>query len=153
MKDKKTIPPFPFTEEGEDIPISHLIRIVEHSFGHTVRENLEKSGIPRAFGPVLTELSRYEGLSQGELADKMFFKPSSISVTIQKMEEMGYIRREQHENDARQVRIFLTDDGKLLADKIRKTFLQVEKDILDVLTTEELSELRRILEKLKASRK
>ena len=87
-----------------------------------------------------------------ELAEKMFFKPSSVSVTIQKMEDSGYILREPHESDARQFRIFLTESGKALADKIRRTFEQVEKETFETLTPEEITELRRILEKLRSSK-
>lgn len=152
MKHNDKVPECPFISENDDVPLSHLIRVVFHLFGCDAREKLDKIGIPHSFGPVLTEISRHEGLSQCELAEKMFFKPSSVSVTIQKMEDSGYILREPHESDARQFRIFLTESGKALADKIRRTFEQVEKETFETLTPEEITELRRILEKLRFSK-
>ena len=155
--DKKHMhPPMPpelKNENYREMSVSMLIRTLEHIHGQRIRSELENIGVFRAYGPILTELSAREGISQSELANKFHFRASSISVTIQKMTESGYVRKENDKSDARQTNLFLTDKGRALTKKINETFIKLEDELISPLNDEEASELRRILEKLILSEK
>lgn len=64
---------------------------------------------------ILVNLFRFEGLSQQELARKLLVGRSNISMTLPQMERRGLIERRGDSRDKRVLRLFLTADGKALA--------------------------------------
>lgn len=64
---------------------------------------------------ILVNLFRFEGLSQQELARKLLVGRSNISMTLPQMERRGLIGRRGDSRDKRVLRLFLTADGKVLA--------------------------------------
>lgn len=64
---------------------------------------------------ILVNLFRFEGLSQQELARKLLVGRSNISMTLPQMERRGLIERRGDSRDKRVLRLFLTADGKVLA--------------------------------------
>lgn len=68
----------------------------------------------------LWRLSAADGASPGELAAHEKVSPPSMNRTINSLEESGYVRREPSPDDARRVRVRLTDEGRdLLAETAR----------------------------------
>lgn len=128
--------------------ISHQMMTVTHRHDNRIRQRMEGIGITRAIGPLLFEISRSEGISQRELASRMHFRASSISVTIQKMCETGLIRREENASDARRDALYLTEKGRACQQKIHTTFDELEEEFLAPLNEEERRQLRNLLEKL-----
>lgn len=141
MKNRQTPP-----EKNKHL--SHQMMIVTHRHDHRIRQRMEELGITRATGPLLFEISRSEGISQQELASRMHFKASSISVSIQKMCENDLIRQEENAVDARKDALYLTEKGRSCQQKIHATFDELEEEFLAPLKEEERQQLCLLLEKL-----
>jgi MarR family transcriptional regulator, transcriptional regulator for hemolysin len=70
-------------------------------------------GITRSQWSVLAALSRggNDGVMQIELARQMDVGKVTIGGLIQRLENIGYVRREDDQNDKRARRVFITDKG------------------------------------------
>ena len=63
---------------------------------------------------VLTILSREPGLSVNELAERTFTHQSSVSVVVSRLVEQGLARRQVAAEDARRLKIQITEKGRKL---------------------------------------
>ena len=79
----------------------------------------EKNLHPRQM-PLIIHLSKCEGCTQKELAEKMQIKPSTLNVMIGRMEKNGYIEKKQDEKDSRKSRIYFTEKGKSISEDCHK---------------------------------
>ena len=97
-------------------------------------------------GSILTILSEKESMSQKELQDILRIQPGSLSEILTKLEQKGMITREKDEEDKRKSVISLTEAGKAAVHE--QTPRMDEKEMFDVLSEEEQTELKRLLKKL-----
>ncbi|MBQ6809699.1 MAG: MarR family transcriptional regulator [Clostridia bacterium] len=132
----------------KDAPMGIILRHAEHTHDMHVRERLDSCGITKAFGPFLMTISKNEGSTQAEIADKMHFTAATVSVTLQKMLDSGYITKIADDSDSRQVRIYLTEKGKEKSQEMHSIFRELEEKLVEPLTEEEKTELRRLLLKI-----
>ena len=71
-----------------------------------------------ATGRLISVLNKAGSMTTGELAEALDLRPSSLSELLGKLEKKDLILRTQDENDKRVYRISLTDNAKLLEEKI-----------------------------------
>ena len=147
MRDGKKLR-HPGWHRPEDMPLGMLINGLHKFFGDRQRIMGEKIGVRDNFRPVLFHLRREDGLSQYELAMRCQVKPSSMSVTLRNMEEQGYICRKADEKDQRLIRVYLTDAGKALDDKLIGLLHETEALFCSALTEEETVALKELLAKI-----
>lgn len=92
------------------------------------------------------------GLTSAELAVKSNIDPSLISRELAALKRKGYITREAIPGKRNyNSRITLTDEGRLLAEKIEALAMQVQCGVNHNVTTEELSLFYSVLERLHAN--
>ncbi|MCG6955113.1 MAG: MarR family winged helix-turn-helix transcriptional regulator [Gemmatimonadetes bacterium] len=60
---------------------------------------------------VLSHLDREDPTMVGELADHLGVTPSTMSLTLKRMEAAGYVRRDRDPSDRRVMNVRLTDAG------------------------------------------
>ena len=60
----------------------------------------------------------HEKIDFKELADRVNLKTATMTPIVQKLEQIGYVRREKNPEDNRKVFVTLTDDGKSLNTRI-----------------------------------
>ena len=131
----------------------------------------EKNLHPRQM-PLIIHLSKCEGCTQKELAEKMQIKPSTLNVMIVpelvkypqgaekmqvkpstlnvmigRMEKNGYIEKKQDEKDSRKSRIYFTEKGKSISEDCHKRFAMIQQKLQEYFTKEEQEELDRLLNK------
>lgn len=97
---------------------------------------------------LLVEVSRNDGASQKELAEKLDVRPSSMTEMLSKLENNGFIFRKQDEKDQRVSHIHLTDEGKKIVEDIEKSKDEFEEKFFSALTEEEKEQLFVLIEKL-----
>lgn len=83
---------------------------LRHALGQHLRQ-FELT--PEQFG-LLGRLWEQEGLSQRELADRLFKDKPTITRMLETLDQRGLIRREHHDHDRRVFRVFLTAAGRAL---------------------------------------
>jgi DNA-binding MarR family transcriptional regulator len=130
-----------------DWEVEPLIRVLARAFKRAVALVERESGVPGMWWFVMGVLSRSDGISQAEfvrLQDTA--DPSRVTRTAQALEAEGLIRRERDPEDNRVVRMYLTDEGRRMAEERLPLVNEVLRGrARTVMSEEELAEFGRLL--------
>ena len=85
-----------------------------HAFTRFYKPRLEALGLTYPQYLVFLVLWEADGLTVKALGDKLFLDSGTITPMIKRLEARGLVRRQRDEEDERQVRIFLTPEGRAL---------------------------------------
>jgi len=129
----------------EDMPAGMLLSHAARTHMDKIRSSLESCGVQRTYGPILKELSMSEGMTQKELAENMRITAPSMSVNLQKMESAELLTRRSDDTDMRQIRLYLTEKGKSVAEKADKEIALLDKKLVAALSDGEEREFKRLL--------
>ncbi|OLE40256.1 MAG: hypothetical protein AUF74_00655 [Thaumarchaeota archaeon 13_1_20CM_2_38_5] len=97
---------------------------------------------------VILALNLRDGLSQKELAEKIYVDGSTLVPIIDRMERSRLLERRPDPKDRRNNRIFLTKKSESIVDSIVEIILAVRKAIYKGLSNEEIESSRIILKKI-----
>jgi MarR family transcriptional regulator, organic hydroperoxide resistance regulator len=111
------------------------------------RIDLELRGLGLHVGQdqVLFRLWRKEGLSQAQLGERLGCEAPTVTNMVRRMEASGLVERRVDCDDARVVRVYLTDRGRRLEAPVREVWGRIEKSLLDGLNAEEQFLFHRLL--------
>jgi len=87
------------------------------AFGRAYRKGLEELGLTYPQWIAIVALWEQDGQTVSALGEKMFLESNTLTPILKKLESMGYLRRQRDPADERQVRISLTEAGRLLREK------------------------------------
>ena len=93
-----------------------LIRL-EARMQAAIGERLRAIGVSIPQCDVLTTLTEQEGVSQQELAKRLYVTKGNISGLIDRLTEAGLVERRSTASDRRQHAIYLTGAGRAMAEK------------------------------------
>jgi DNA-binding MarR family transcriptional regulator len=85
----------------------------------------------------LTELLAAHGIAQGQLAALLGLEKSTVSRLAASLEGKGWIRRGRDEQNHRYVRLYLTPQGRAVADRLWQAWQSRQERILAGLTAPE----------------
>lgn len=125
-----------------------LISDVNKIFHSRIRTKANENNLASCYQPIIFFLEHNDGLTQLDLVRLTRLKAPTISLTLQKMEQEGYVVRKPSEDDARKINIYLTDKGHEYDRKIISLIEELENQILPKLEISEKEELERVLTKL-----
>jgi len=94
-------------------------------------------GVTASEARALTELLAAHGIAQGQLAALLGLEKSTVSRLAAGLEGKGWIRRGRDEQNHRYVRLYLTPQGRAVADRIWQAWQSRQARILAGLTAEE----------------
>jgi MarR family transcriptional regulator, organic hydroperoxide resistance regulator len=106
-------------ENKTETPIRLWFRLVrlEARMQSAVGERLRQIGVSIPQCDVLTTLSEREGVSQQQLAERLYVTKGNISGLLDRLEGAGFVERRAAAADRRQYSIYLTDGGRAMAEK------------------------------------
>lgn len=90
-------------------------------------------------------LDEKEGISQGEVSHRFDVDPSRITRLAQKLEREGLLRRERDPEDNRVVRMYATEEGRELLERLGEHRRRFEDRVRAAMSPEEHEELKRLL--------
>jgi MarR family transcriptional regulator, organic hydroperoxide resistance regulator len=93
-----------------------LVRL-EARMQAAVGDRLRQIGVSIPQCDVLTTLSEKEGVSQQQLAERLYVTKGNISGLLDRLEEAGFVERRAAAADRRQYSIHLTEAGRAMAEK------------------------------------
>lgn len=99
------------------------------------------AGQPR----VLFQLRQKDRITQKELSDACSIDPTTLSRALDRLETMGYITRKDNPDCRRSYLIEMTGEGKMIAEQVYQTFSQVEEQMLQGFSEEEMAALENML--------
>lgn len=97
---------------------------------------------------LLCRLWEKEGRSQKELAECTFKDTANITRMIDVLEKKDIVYRERDKKDRRTYRIYLTDKGRQLKDKLMPIYLKESTQAFSCFTEKEQGELLNMLNRL-----
>ena len=115
---------------------------LHHSRAHTL---LEAIGLYRGQPPVLHALWEREGLTHTELAERLHVTPATITKMLQRMETAGFVARQPDAEDQRVSRVYLTEAGRSIRNKVQVVWQMMENETFGGFTQEERLLLRGFL--------
>jgi DNA-binding MarR family transcriptional regulator len=119
---------------------------------YNARRRLKKRLLAYGLTPIqhliLELLFKEEGLSAGDIGQKLFLDSATLSGVLHRLTQKGWITKEADSEDRRFVRIYLTDEGKELKPSIIGERERINEEVLSVLTLEEKLLLKRLLRDL-----
>lgn len=125
---------------------------ISRIFNRSIREanqHLKGWNLSAAQFDVLAQIGSRQGLTQQELADKLFVTKGNIAQLLSKMEEQGWIRREQ---SSKNKCLFLTESGQLLHDNVVPKQELFQSSQFDGLDEDEKRQLLFLLKKIQKNR-
>lgn len=112
----------------------------------TELEMKKQLGLTPAHWKVILALNITDGLTQKELADKVFVDGSTLVPVLDKMERNELIERKPDPKDRRINRIFLTKKAESTVDSIILIILQLRKMIYHGISEEDLNLSKKTLD-------
>lgn len=110
-----------------------------------------KIGLGRGMPPVLEYVIRNDGCRQSDISKYGHMTPATATVMLQTLEKNGFITRRGDEKDQRCMRIYITDEGRDIAEQGKRAISKFDEEFFGVLTGEEQETLRTLLLKLGGS--
>lgn len=129
----------------EDESVFIVLHQLLHLSKYQAMKRMETLGLKPSQAGILFILNCEGELSQRSLADKIGIKPPSMTVALRKLEERGYIRREQDEKDQRIVRIRLSEKGRECIESLKGIMSDMEEVLYQGITPEEMMLFRRLV--------
>ena len=118
-----------------------------HAFTRFYKPRLDALGLTYPQYLVFLVLWEQDGLTVKALGEKLFLDSGTITPLVKRLEARGLLRRQRDDEDERQVRIFLTPEGRALRARALAVPLAVGKALGE--QAAEAGDLRRSLQQLR----
>lgn len=128
-----------------------------------IRMSLDKvsSQMRRNYSESLRELNLYvgqdnllsrlwlgDGITQMRLCEHLKCEPPTVTNMVKSLEQNGFIYRKRDKEDARVMRIYLTDKGKDLEEPVRMKWNEHQEKLLQSISAEERLILRDLIKRM-----
>ncbi len=100
---------------------------------------------------LLGHLREQEGLSNAELADRLYVTRPSVSALLERLERGGFIRREVSPNDRRGINIWLEPRGREVSESLREETREYLATLFEGLTPADIDDFTTAVEKFVSS--
>lgn len=100
--------------------------------------------------PILLRLLQTDGMMQKELAEEIYIKPATLTVTIDRMEKSGHVLRQPDPQDQRVSRVYLTEKGRTAALAVKEVLRELESACFQPFSDEEKELFRSMLMRMSA---
>ncbi|MFD0666488.1 MarR family winged helix-turn-helix transcriptional regulator [Ramlibacter sp. MAHUQ-53] len=140
----------PGTYQPEDSAI-WLMRRITIAFAREVGEQLEPDGLTHAQWIPLLKIHKGLATTAAELARETHVDAATITRTLDRLEDKGFLRRVRSSQDRRVVNLELTPRGEAVAGKIPALLCDVQNAQLRGFSRDELDTLKGLLRRVLAN--
>lgn len=109
------------TERADPLKLDSMlcfaVYAAEHAFTRFYKPRLDALGLTYPQYLVFLVLWEGDGLTVKALGERLFLDSGTITPLVKRLEGRGLMRRQRDDEDERQVRIFLTAEGRALRAK------------------------------------
>jgi len=132
-------------EEGSHTSIGHLLAQVCKLSRDRSRVLMGGIGLYCGQGVALQQLWHRDGITQSELAHGLRVAPATVTISLQRMEKLGLVERHPDPHDQRGSRVFLTEEGRSLRERVEGNWHKLEGQALAGFTEGDRTLLRQLL--------
>ncbi len=137
---------------SNDETLGHMLMNVCRQRGKRADQFMEQNGLFRGQGVLLMFLSKHDGVSHSEIAEKLRISPAAATKVIKRLERGGYLQRQADAKDERLSRVFLRPEARAVISEIHDSFKFLDEITFKGFDEEDLEKfhdyLQRILENL-----
>jgi len=135
--------------ESVEFPDAYKVSYLANAIVFPTYEDIRKDfGLVRAEYHLLLCLAHYSELTAQDVARITRRPRNSISRAVHRMLDLGFLRRVPDPSDARQAKLQITKEGKIMHNKISKYLVAREAEIFSVLSESERKHFRGLIRKL-----
>lgn len=131
------------TKEPGEKSMQELYMDISRCYAEKCLGQIRELGLQPGQMPVIMVLSRSDGCSQRRMTELLRNKPSTVNVSIQRLEKIGIVCRRRDEKDQRIMRVYLTGKGKETVKVLLARFQEMDKIMFGNFTETEMCLLRR----------
>lgn len=138
-------------EELSDVRLSEAISLIgelSKRINNKINFYYPEDDVPKGMKLVLQCLMDTDGVTQLDIVKFTGFKPPTISIMIQKMEQLGYVTRKPDTYDLRAMRVFISDEGKRIYYNAVKAVKTIECKLLKGLNKSETEAMIAAMKKI-----
>ena len=106
-------------------------------------------GLHRGQSLLLRSLWEEEGLTQTELAERLYRSPATVTTMLQRMEKAGFIERRSDPRDERVSRVYVTEAGRAIRDQVERVWREDQACALAGFSEAELTDLSAYLTRIR----
>lgn len=124
-----------------DTNINNLTRLINSIYRCNqvyFDKRLKKFNLTIGTYPYLVKLNILPGISQNEISKELNVDKAMSARTIKKLIELGYVKKEENEEDTRAYRLYLTDKGKSIIPQIMKAIYELVHILVEGSSEEEI---------------
>lgn len=139
---------FDFRAEGVDAASIDAFRAFKRAMmlhRRLLMASFPEEPIHPAQAGCLQALAHRDGMGQSDLAEMLHVSRPSVTTMLQRMETAGLIERRADEADSRITRVYITGEGRSVAERMRAGFVDMLKTSIGWLPDSDKRELARIL--------
>lgn len=138
-------------QENWDQRLGFLMHDVSRLRRKVFDEAMKPQGVTRSQWWVLAHLSRRDGMSQSELAERLDLGRAALGDLIERLENMALLRRAADAQDRRAKLVFLTPEGSAMVAQMRAKSDAMSERILQGLSPRQRHELAEMLTLIKTN--
>ena len=129
----------------EKYPVVYLAAAIEHLLKNRQRRMMSKSGLHKGHGKIVVLLYGLGPQSQASIARHLQISPATVTLTIQRLEKGGYVRRKMDEVTKRAQITELTEKGEEFARQAVDAWIAINDDTTLGFSDEEKDTLSSLL--------
>ncbi len=130
---------------------AHLIRRTHQMAVSIFMEEAADFGVTPVQFAILNALMDDPGQDQVTLAARVAFDAATSGSVISRLEAKGWILREPDEHDRRRKRLWITTQGQVVAQQMKRAAGKTQQRLLGPLSVDEREQLTQLLAKLVAA--
>lgn len=132
----------------EENKLSRSFRTLTRLHRAIIATYLETYGLYPGQPRLLFFIDRQPGCTVSQLVDETEQTKEAISVSVKRLEEAGYLRKEVNPLDKREKFLYLSEKGKTTADVIHNEFHRINDAMFEPLNEEERNQLDEMFQKM-----
>lgn len=136
------------TDRFVDDYLLYLLARASSEISAQFHADLKQHGLQVSEWRVLATLSDGDGMTLGELADRALQRQPTMTKTIDRMVRTGLVIRRKGDPDRRQVRVYITAEGRGRVKDALAAAKQHEAEVLSDYRTDEARRLKSMLQAL-----
>ncbi len=128
--------------------LGFLLLHVGRAQHNLIRKQMHTHGLYRGQPPVMFALNQQDGMSNSDLANFLDITPATLTNKVKRMEKADLVIRRRDVDDERVSRIYLTDKGRGLMDKIHQSVVESDNAMLRGFSDAEIEHLKEDIKRI-----
>lgn len=128
--------------------LMHGMARARTAWNEHLRKIAQEEGIPDSYRPIIMFLDRNPGASQKNIAEFLNVTTSAVNQAVKSMSCDGFLQKEPDVADKRSYKLYLTDHGKAVAERLHQRLDQSDNAITAFVGAEREAEFLQLIHEL-----